>query len=591
MFLKKTYQKSTGKTQLEIVQGYRENGKPKHKVIKGLGYLEDYLDQYDDPVEHFKQVAKQMSQKDEAEKLEILLSQRLPDQCDNRKNLGYAFIKDVYARLHIREFFQARQKNLNIEFNLNSIFSLLVFNRFLFPSSKKNAFETKDIFFENYKFSLDDVYHSLDHFYEYSEALQKHLHEEVTALVGRDTDLGYYDVTNYYFEIPYEDENEYDDDGRITKVGFKRRGPSKEHRKDPIVQMGLLMDKSGIPMAFNTFSGGESEKTTMLPAIARVKRDYGIDRVVVVADRGLNTSDNTTYLSGVNHDDMHGNDGYIYGQSIMGGTDEFKKWVLDQAGYIDQEIEDEDGETIIFRHKSRIVTKEVTLKDSKGNRRLKTNIYQKQMVYYSEKYAKKQRADRDRAVQKARDMIANPGRYTKATSYGAAGYINNISYEKSTGVISDGRDLSINEEKIAYEQQFDGYYAIVTSEIRMDDHELRDRYKGLWEIEENFRIIKGEFDARPIFVRTDEHIDAHFLICFTTLVILRVMEKLTGEKHTVKSIRNALCNYGCSYLDQNYYLFDYRDEVICDFEKVFGFDLGKKFMSLKEIKSIVKYKK
>ena len=403
MFLKKTYQKSTGKTQLEIVQGYRENGKPKHKVIKGLGYLEDYLDQYDDPVEHFKQVAKEMSQKDEAEKLEILLSQRLPDQCDNRKNLGYAFIKDVYARLHIREFFQARQKNLNIEFNLNSIFSLLVFNRFLFPSSKKNAFETKDIFFENYKFSLDDVYHSLDHFYEYSEALQKHLHEEVTALVGRDTDLGYYDVTNYYFEIPYEDENEYDDDGRITKVGFKRRGPSKEHRKDPIVQMGLLMDKSGIPMAFNTFSGGESEKTTMLPAIARVKRDYGIDRVVVVADRGLNTSDNTTYLSGVNHDDMHGNDGYIYGQSIMGGTDEFKKWVLDQAGYIDQEIEDEDGETIIFRHKSRIVPKEVTLKDSKGNRRLKTNIYQKQMVYYSEKYAKKQRADRDRAVQKARE--------------------------------------------------------------------------------------------------------------------------------------------------------------------------------------------
>ena len=591
MFLKKTYQKSTGKTQLAIVQGYRENGKSKHKVIQSLGYAEDYLDQYEDPIAHFKQVAAEMTQKDQQEKLEILLSQRLPDKCNNRKNLGYAFVKDVYARLHIREFFQARQKKLNIEFNLNSIFSLLVFNRFLFPSSKKAAYETRDMFFENYKFSLDDVYHSLDHFYAYSEELQKHLHEEVTALVGRDTDLGYYDVTNYYFEIPYEDENEYDEDGKITKVGFKRRGPSKEHRKDPIVQMGLLMDTNGIPMAFNTFSGGESEKTTMLPAIARVKRDYGIDRVVVVADRGLNTSDNTTYLSGVNHDDMHGNDGYIYGQSIMGGTNEFKEWVLDQDGYIDQEIEGEDGETIIFRHKSRIIPREVTLKDGKGIRHLKTTIYQKQMVYYSEKYAKKQRADRERAVQKARDMVANPDRYTKATSYGAAGYINNINYEKSTGVISDGRDLSINEEKIEYEKQFDGYYSIVTSEIRMDDHELRDRYKGLWEIEENFRIIKGEFDARPIFVRTDEHINAHFLICFTTLVILRVMEKLTGEKHTVSSIRNALKSYGCSYLDQNYYLFDYRDEVICDFEKVFGFDLGKKIMSLKEIKSIVKYKK
>ena len=556
-----------------------------------LGFVEDYLDQYDDPIAHFKEVAAEMTQKDAVEKLEILLSERLPDQCNNRKNLGYVFVKDIYAKLHIREFFQSKQNALNVEFNLNSIFSLLVFNRFLFPSSKKNAFETKDIFFENYKFSLDDVYHSLDHFYAYSEALQKHLHEQVTALVGRDTDLGYYDVTNYYFEIPYEDENEYDEDGRITKIGKKKRGPSKEHRKDPIVQMGLLMDKNGIPMAFNTFSGGESEKTTMLPAIARVKRDYGIDRVIVVADRGLNTSDNTTYLSGINHDDMRGNDGYIYGQSIMGGTKEFKEWVLDQNGYVDQKIIDENGETVIFRHKSRIVPKEVTLKDSHGTRRLKTNIYQKQMVYYSEKYAKKQRADRERAVQKARDMVNNPGRYTKATSYGAAAYIKDIRFEKETGVISDGQDLSINEDKIAYEKQFDGYYSIVTSEIRMDDHELRDKYKGLWEIEENFRIIKGEFDARPIFVRTDEHIDAHFLICFTTLVILRVMEKLTGEKHTVKSIRNALCNYGCSYLDQNYYLFDYRDEVICDFEKVFGYDLGKKIMSLKEIKSIVKYKK
>ena len=591
MFLKQGYNKKTGKTQLSIVHGYRENGKQKQKVIQSLGFLEDYLDQYDDPITHFRQVAAEMTQKEVIKKLEILLSERLPDQCNNRKNLGYAFVKDVYSKLQIREFFQYRQKSLNIEFNLNSIFSLLVFNRFLFPSSKKNAFETKDIFFENYKFSLDDVYHSLDHFYKYSETLQKHIHEKVTALVGRETDLGYYDVTNYYFEIPYEDENEYDSDGRITKIGKKRRGPSKEHRKDPIVQMGLLMDTNGIPMAFNTFSGGESEKTTMLPAIARVKRDYGIERVVVVADRGLNTSDNTAYLSGTNHDGMHGNDGYIYGQSIMGGSKDFKEWVLDQDGYIDQEVENEDGEKIIFRHKSRIVPKEVTLKDRSGNRRLKTEIYQKQMVYYSEKYAKKQRADREHAAQKARDMINNPGRYTKATSYGAAGYINNIHYEKETGVISDGQDLSINEDKIAYEKQFDGYYSIVTSEIRMDDHELRDRYKGLWEIEENFRIIKGEFDARPIFVRTDEHIDAHFLICFTTLVILRVMEKLTGEKHTVKSIRNALCNYGCSYLDQNYYLFDYRDEVICDFEKVFGYDLGKKIMSLKEIKSIVKYRK
>lgn len=590
MYLKQGYNKKTGKTQLSIVHGYRENGKAKQKVIQNLGFLEDYLDQYEDPVAHFRQVAKEMSQKDEKEKLEILLSQRLPNHCNNRKNLGYAFVKAVYSKLHIRDFFQSKQKSLNIEYNLNSIFSMLVFNRFLFPSSKRNAYETRDIFFERTNYTLDDVYNSLDYFNEYSHELQKHLHNEVSTLVGRDTDLGYYDVTNFYFEIPYEDENEYDADGNIVKLGTRKRGPSKEHRKDPIVQMGLLMDTNGIPMAFNTFSGGESEKTTMLPAISRVKRDYGIDRVVVVADRGLNTSDNTAYLSGKNHDKMNANDGYIYGQSILGADKEFKEWVLDKTGYIDDEVPSENGETIIFRHKSRIIPRKITLKDKNGKRRLTTEIYQKQMVYYSEKYAKKQAADRERAVQKARDLISNPGKYTRATSIGAASYVNNIAYEKSTGVISDCRNLSLDEDKIAYEMQFDGFYSIVTSELRMDDKELRDKYRGLWEIEENFKIIKSEFSGRPVFVKTPAHIDAHFLVCFVTLVVLRVLEKLTGEKHTVRSIKNALCSYGCSRIDQNYYLFDYRDDVICDMEKAFAFDLSKKFMSLKEIKSILKYR-
>lgn len=590
MFLKKSYNKSTGKTQIAIVQGYRENGKAKHKVIQSLGYAEDYLDQYDDPIAHFTQVAAEMSEKDTDEKIEILLSDKLPDDCNNRKNLGYAFVKAVYSKLHIRDFFQSKQPKLNIEYNLNSIFSMLVFNRFLFPSSKKNAYENRDMFFERTNYSLDDVYNSLDYFYDYSHELQKYLHEEVSALVGRETDLGYYDVTNYYFEIPYEDDDEYDEDGNVIKKGYRKRGPSKEHRKDPIVQMGLLMDKNGIPMAFNTFSGGESEKTTMLPVIARVKRDYGIDRVIVVADRGLNTSDNTAYLSGKNHDDMEGNDGYIYGQSVLGADKDFKAWVLDKSDYVSDEVLDENGETVIFRHKSRIVPRKIALKGRNGKRNLTTEIFQKQMVYYSEKYAKKQAADREHAVNKAKDLIANPGKYTRATSVGAAGYVNNIRYEKSTGIISDGQNLSLDEDKISYEEQFDGYYSIVTSELRMDDKELRDKYRGLWEIEENFKIIKSEFSGRPIFVRTEEHIDAHFLICFVTLVILRVLEKFTGERHTVKSIKNALCNYGCSYIDQNYYLFDYRDEVLRDMEKVFGFDLSKKYMSLKEIKSILKYR-
>ena len=586
MYLKKSFNKKRNKTQLSFVQGYRVDGKVKHKVIENLGYLEDYLEEYEDPVAHFQQIAKEWNVRQEApDSIKVRLSEKLPAQCSNRKNLGYAIIKLIYAKLQIREFFQNKQRQLPVEYNLNSIFSLLTFNRFLFPSSIKNAYETRDRFFDHFNFSLDDVYRALDYFNRYSLELQKHLHARVSSLLGRNSEKAYYDVTNYYFEIPYEDE-----DGTDTERKVKRkRGPSKEHRKDPIIQMGLLMDSKGIPMAFHTFSGNESEKTNMLPAIQRVKKDYEINRIIVVADRGLNTSDNTSILSGTNASDEKNNDGYVYGQSIRGADAEFKKWVLEQDGYITTMEENKEGETIPFKHKSRLYAKEITKKDSNGVRRLKMTIYQKQMVYYSEKYAKKQKYEREKAITKAKDLIKNPADYTKATSYGCTAYINNISFSKETGENVEGKELSINEEKIAEEALYDGYYSIVTSEKELSDKEIRDLYKGLWEIEESFRIIKSEFKTRPVFVSTEAHILAHFLICFVTLLIMRVLEQFIEKRHSVRQIRNSLLNYSCSYLDQNYYLFDYRDDVILTIEKTFGLDLSKKIMPLSEIKKISMY--
>lgn len=584
MYLKKN--KSNGKTYLSFVQGYRQDGKVKQKTIEKLGYIEDLEKIYSDPIEHFKQVAKERTLDEGLQKtIELNLLSKLPDQASLRKNLGYAVPKSVYSLLGLREFFQNKQRNLNINYNLNSIFILLVLNRFLFPSSKKNAVEAKDTFFETFDFSLDDVYRSLDYFYKYSDEIQQHLHHRICELIGRDNHLGYYDVTNYYFEIPYEDEDEYDENCNLIKKGQKKRGPSKEHRKDPIVQMGLLMDSNGIPMAFNTFSGGESEKLSLIPTVRRVKKDFNLERVIIVADRGLNTSDNTTFLSGKNHDDMTGNDGYVYGQSVLGGDKEFKEWVLTQKDYL---IDKEDD--IVFKHKSRIFAKKIQLKNSAGKRTQIMEIYQKQMVYYSEKYANKQKKDREKAIAKAKDLISNPGKYTRATSMGAAGYVTNIKFLKETGEIPDGQVLSLNEDRIKQEEKFDGYYSIVTSEKHLSDAEICKIYKGLWEIEESFKIIKSEFKARPVYVKKDAHVNAHFLICFVALVIMRVLEQMLNKKHTVKQIRNSLVSYSCSYLEQNYYLFDYRDDVIKTAETIFGFDLSKKIMSLAEIKKILQYK-
>ena len=590
MFLKKSV--SNGRVFLSLVQGYRENGKVKHKTIEKIGYLDELEKVYDDPIAHFKSVAKERSLATPDErKLEVSLTQRLANNASSRKNLGYAIPKRIYSLLGIHTFLQNKQKHLNIGYNLNSIFSLLVYNRFLFPSSKKKSFDRRDFFFESYDFSLDDLYRSLDYFARYSESIQKHLHEKVCEIIGRDGKLGYYDVTNYYFEIPYNDEDEYDDNGVLIKKGFRKKGPSKEHRPDPIVQMGLLMDSNGIPMAFNTFSGGDSEKTSLIPIIRRVKKDYGLKRIIAVADRGLNTSDNTAFLAGTNDDDCHGHDGYVYGQSVLAADKEFKAWVINPEGYVHSKEVDKNGEEVIFTHKSRIYAKTIQLENRQGKRSLKMTIYQKQMAYYSQKYAEKQKREREIVLKKARDLIANPGKYTRATSVGAAGYINNIKFVKETGEIPDGVKLSLKLEKIAEEEKYDGYYSIVTSEKELSDQEIRDIYRGLWEIEESFKIIKSEFKARPVYLRTESHINAHFLICFVALLILRVLEYKLHKKYPVKQIRESLIRYSCSHLDQNYYLFDYRDEILQSLERIFDLDLGNKIMTSAEIKKILQYHK
>ena len=233
----------------------------------------------------------------------------------------------------------------------------------------------------------------------------------------------------------------------------------------------------------------------------------------------------------------------------------------------------------------------IQLKGRNGKRTRAMCIYQKQMVYYSQKYANKQRKDRERTLAKARDLIANPGRYTRATSYGAAAYIKNLSFVKDTGEIADGRDLSLDMQKIEEEAKYDGYYSIVTSEKDMSDIEIRDTYKGLWRIEESFKVIKHEFRARPVYLRKEEHIKAHFLICFMALLLMRIIEMRLGRRFPFSAIRQSLVNCSCTPLEQNYYLCDYRDERIIAMEQEFGIDLSRKYLSLRDIKKIFQHAK
>lgn len=566
--------------------GYRENGKVKHKNIETIGYLDELKKQFEDPISHFKQIAKQRTNDEINELIIKNLNSKFLNLDDKPKNLGYSILKKIYNELDLNTFFNNKQKNFKMDYKLNDIFELLIYSRILYPGSKLDNYNNKDIFFDKFDFSLKDMYRSLDYFQSMQDEIQTLIWNKTKDSYNRDTSSVYYDCTNYYFEISYNDEDLIDEFGNVLEKGYRKKGPSKEHRKDPIIQMGLLMDKTGIPLSYNLFPGNESEKTTLRPTLKKTKKHYNLDRVITVADRGLNTSDNTLFIAGKNDDEHTNHDGYVFGQSVLGSDKEFKDYVLNQDDYLFDEIIDEDNNKITFKHKSRIFAKTVQIKRD-GKRTNKSTIYQKQMVYYSDKYAKRQKKERDLVIAKATDLINNPSKYTLATSYGASKYINNIDYNKQTGEVI-AKDLSLKLDKIKEEEKFDGYYSIVTSELKMSDKELRDVYKGLWKIEESFKITKSNLESRPVYVWTKEHIEAHFLTCFVSLVILRLLEQKISRKYSTEKIINSLKNWNCSKLEHDIYLNSNYSTEINDILNKFNHNFSNKYINFKKIKHLLK---
>jgi len=569
VFLRKNYNKKTGRTYLQIVHGYRDkDGKSKSKTIKSIGYLDDLEKIYDDPITHFEQTAKQM----ENERLEndeivikIKANSRINKEDKNRKNFGHVVFNKVYHELQLDRFFNNKQRHEKFKYDSNSIMKVLLFARLLYPCSKKKTVEIKDRFFDKADFTLDDTYSCLKHFNKIEKEAQQFIHERIVDQYDRNTDLIYYDVTNYYFEIDQSDE-------------FRKKGACKSNSSNPIVQMGLAVDTQGIPISYQLFEGNTHDSQTLMPILNTIKNQFQTNRIIVVADKGLNSGDNIAFNTVLG-------DGYIYSQSVRGASEDLKKYVLDDNGYrwIDK---DKD-----FKIKSRITPTTINVTVGKyangKNKKKKVAIDQKQVIFYSRKYAVRSKKKREEALVKAIDLIANPAKYTKATSYGAAAYVANIDFDKETGEFKDtGKMLFLDEEKIKQEELLDGYYAIVTSEFNESDERIVELYHGLWKIEESFKVTKSTLDARPVYLTLKEHINAHFFICFISLVIARLVEIRLKNKYTIEKILDSLRSVSCSHMDTNHYLFDYADEVTDDINGAFNLDIGQKVMTLKEIKKI-----
>jgi hypothetical protein len=564
MFLKRSHYKN-GRTYLSISEGYRENGRVRTRTVEKCGYLDVLEKEYEDPIGYFKKRAKALSEKKAARNEPVALEFYPAEKIDlhatgNVKNIGHVALSRIYHMLGIDRFWINRKSHTGFGYDPNAIFRMLVYMRVIAPKSKLASWKDKDVLLDRCGFSDDDVYRALTYFAKHSRDLIGWIDGYVSDAFGRDVSRAFYDVTNYYFEIEAED-------------GLRRRGVSKEHRPNPIVQMGLMLDASGIPIDYGLYPGNTNDCATLLPALKSMKARHKAGHTVVIADKGLNTSLNIAACI------LDGN-GYIFSQSVRKAKCGLKEWVLDANGYI-QTSKD-------FKIKSRQSVKTVYVDDTKDDgkvHRTSVDVPVKEVAFWSHDYEVRSRTERDKVIEKSMSAIAS-GELSANGAHSATRYVKDTPYVKATGEVAC-HGYAIDTDKIEKDKRYDGYYCIITSETDMEDGDVIDAYRGLWRIEETFRVTKSVLSARPVYVSRQDHIEAHFLICFCALLIVRLIQKGLDWRYSASAIVDAISHMTGHLMDKNYYLFSYRTPLTDELGKLCDVDLTRKVLSLKQMKDIL----
>lgn len=570
MYLHKSKRKD-GRVYLAFAEGYRKDGKSKMRTVESLGYLDELEKQFVDPIAHFKAVCDEANAAARAERQNVQVTihplQKIDKREAARKNAGSAVLLAVYNALGIEIAVRNKTRGSKASYDSNAVMRLLTVERIINPGSKKSAWENKEHYFFRTAFSLEDTYRALDVLCGRKDKIVSAINRSIDKMGIRDTACVFYDVTNYYFEIDDPDEDE----------GLRQKGMSKEHRKSPIVQMGLLQDSKGVPIGYRLFPGNTPDPLTMLDVLSEMKRDYGQDRVVVVGDKGNNCSANIAALAAKG-------DGFVYSQSIRGTKSdaELKNWVLSDDGY--ECATNADGH-VTYKVKSKQGYKTVSVEGPDGSKR-KVDVDVKYVAFWSEKYEKRARKERQAAIDKAERLVADPGAYAAATHFGAAKYVRGLAVDGRTGELLEAASaLELDEDRLAADEACDGYYLIVTSETGMADDAVIEAYRGLWRIEESFKITKSDLETRPVYVSRQEHIEAHFLTCYAALCILRIIQVLTGGKYSAGTIAEELGAMCGTNLDGNWWVFDHRSDATDDLCRMAGIDLTRQNMQLKDIKA------
>ena len=563
-----------GNQDVYIKQSYRkDNGKTSSRIYKKLGKYNTLLEQFSGNEKELMDWAKKEAEKEtlaynqQKEKVSLSLSPlaRIPLDEERVFNIGYLFLQKICSELRMDNICRNIRNHHKFSYDFHAILTDLIYTRILAPSSKLSSYKYCHSLLEPPKYSLQDLYRALSVLAEESDFIQEELYKNSNFIHPRNSKILYYDCTNYYFEIEAED-------------GIKKYGKSKEHRPNPIVTMGLFMDADGIPLAFDIFPGNQNEQLTLKPIEKKVIKDFNCSEFIFCSDAGLGGKSNRFLNS-------FGNRSYVITYSLKKMKKEERELALLPTQFkvpgsnklIDLRTLDESDPKVY----NTIYYKEYPL--------VTGDMDETVIITYSPKYKAYQSKIRNAQIDRAKKMIQSSDKTRKGKgSNDPARFIQRTSVTED-GEIAQKNIYQLDEAKILEESMYDGFYAVVTN-LEGDIREIININKQRWEIEENFRIMKSEFEARPVFVRREDRIKAHFLTCFISLLVYRLLEKKLGEEFTCSQILETLRNMNVTLLSKDSgYIPSYKRTKITDkLHSSFGFRTDYEFIRKSTMRTIIK---
>ena len=560
-----------------VIRDTRRNGKRSTEIVENLGSASEICRKYHvtDADAWARDYVQMLRDTEAAKDHRVLIpfntSKKIDRDKRNSFNVGYLFLQRIFYQLGLPSICRKIMRTNSFNFDLEAILSRLVYGRILYPSSKLSCYEQSPKLLEQPEFELHQVYRALSVLAQNSDLLQAALYKRSQKLLPRSTGVLFYDFTNYFFETEQES-------------GLRQYGPSKEHRPNPIVQMGLFLDMSGIPLAFSIQPGIQNEQLSLKPLEQQILRDFELSKFVICTDAGLSSEANRKFNN-------YGERSFITTQSIKKLNKNWKDWCLDPTGW---HLEGSSSEYNISsiedtpENRNKIFYKQAFIEGYGEQRDIPFD--QTIIVTYCRKYREYQRNVRNRQIERARRYLEHPASAERHSQNDAKSFITRL-HVTGEGEVAEKVEYTLNEDAIAEEARYDGFYVVCTN-LDDDPAEIAKVNRHRWEIEESFRIMKTEFEARPVYLQRDDRIMAHFLTCFIALLVYRILEKKLGEEYTCSEIIATLRDMDMLKLGSYGYTPCYtRTELTDALHKASGFRTDYELITPKSMAGIVRRSK